>query len=130
MALPDVMRQIESPGAYDLSIFVGGAGQSFEVDIAVATSGGPVDLTGITPVAEVRSLDDSVVLAVMVAAVRAPASAGVVRVTMTKTIADAIAWPAFSSPNGSRIIRGRWHLALEEGTTRAVILAGAAEVIR
>jgi len=130
MALPDALRQIEAPGPYDLSIFVGGSGQSFEADVMIATQAGATDLTGVTPTAEVRSLDDATVLAVITATVRTPAAGGVIRLTMTKAVADAIAWPSFTAPNGSRIIRGRWHLALEEGTTRAVVLAGAAEVIR
>lgn len=130
MALPDALRQIEAPGVYDLSIFVGGAGQSFELDVVLSTTGGPVDLTGVTLAAEVRSLDDATVLAPLTAAGVAPLTDGKVRLTMTAAVADAIAWPAFTAANGSRVIRGRWHLAILEGTTRAVVLAGAAEVLR
>jgi len=132
MTIPAELLRIDTPGVYALSIFVGGTGQSFQRDFTVAYGSplAPVDLTGITPSAEVRSLDDATLLATITAAVVSPASAGIVRLTMTPTVADAIAWPAVSAPNGSKIIRGRWHLALTEGAARVVVLRGDCEVTR
>lgn len=132
MALPDEYKRAAAPGVLDLSIFVGGSGQSWQRDVWMSHGAplGPTDLTGVTPTAEVRSLDDGTVLATIAAAVVAPAAGGQVRLTMTKVVADAIAWPGFGAPNGSTVLRGRWHLALDDGATRAVVLRGDVEVIR
>jgi hypothetical protein len=58
------------------------------------------------------------------------AANGWVSVTMTRATADAIEWPEDGPLRGSRTIRGRWHLRLDDGTTSMPVLAGTVTVTR
>ncbi len=132
MALPDNILRINEPGVLDLKIFVGGGGQSFMRDVQIwyDTPRVPLVLTGITPTALIRSLDDSTTIATIACSVTSP-TLGRIRLTMTKIVADAIAWPTFGSPIGQQVLRGRWHLALTDTTPNtAIVLRGACDVLR
>lgn len=128
MALSSAIKRITRPGRLPIEIFVGGDGQSFQRDLVVSVGGVAESLTGVTPSAEVRTLDDSLI-ATMTATVTDAAN-GAFSVSMTRAAADAIAWPFDGSLNGQRQIRGRWLVRLDDGTTSMVIVAGDVTVTR
>jgi hypothetical protein len=109
---------------------LGGTGQSFRRDfqILVGDPSAAEDLTGVTPSAEIRTLDDA--LLVTMTATVTDAANGWVRVTLTREAADAIEWPGDGPITGKRTIRGRWHLRLDDGTTSMPVIAGDVTVTR
>jgi hypothetical protein len=58
------------------------------------------------------------------------AAAGQVRISLTKEAVVAVDWPFDGPLRGGITIRGRWHLALDDGTSRAVALSGDVTVTR
>jgi hypothetical protein len=130
MALSDTIQRIARPGQLPLEIFLGGTGQSFRRDfqILVGDPSAAEDLTGVTPSAEIRTLDDA--LLVTMTATVTDAANGWVRVTLTREAADAIEWPGDGPITGKRTIRGRWHLRLDDGTTSMPVIAGDVTVTR
>ena len=128
MALSAPFKRITRPGTLPIEIFIGGSGQSFQRDLLVSVGGVAENLTGVTPYAELRTLDDSLIVT-MNAAVT-DASAGSMSISMSRATADAIDWPFDGSILGQRQIRGRWHVRLDDGSTSAVILCGPATVTR
>jgi hypothetical protein len=130
MPLSDVIARNDEPGTYNLTIFVGGDGQSFRRDLTIGT-GTPVvaqDLAGVTCSAEIRSATDELVA--LITTTVTDAATGAIRLTMTRAQCDAIAWPATGQIAGKRAFRGRWHLRLDDGTVSIPVLAGDVEVIR
>jgi hypothetical protein len=128
MALSTAIKQIERPGRLPIEIYVGGDGQSYQQGFTITVDSVAENLTGVTPTAEIRTLDDSL-LATMTAEV-VSAAAGTVRISMTRAAADAIEWPPNGPILGQRSIRGRWHLRLDDGATSMVVIAGDVVVTR
>ena len=128
MALSTAIKEIERPGRLPIEIYLGGDGQSFQRGFTITIDSAAQDLTGVTPSAEIRTLDDS--LLVQMTAVVVSAAAGTVRVSMTRATADAIEWPTNGPILGQRTIVGRWHLRLDDGTTSMVVLTGDVVVTR
>ncbi len=130
MALSTNIKLITAPGKLDLSIFVGSLGQSFQRDFIISTGTPPVaeNLTSVTPTAEIRTLDDALIIAMT--AVVTNAATGALSISLTRAQADSIAWPVTGSVIGQRTIRGRWHLRLDDGTTSMPVVAGDVTVTR
>lgn len=129
MALSDTIKRISKPGRYrPIEIFIGGAGQSFQRDFQILVSGSPEPLSGVTPSAEIRSLDDNL-LVEMICSVT-DAVNGWVSMQLTRQAADAISWPDDGPKNGNRALRGRWHLRLDDGVTSMPIACGDVWVTR
>lgn len=130
MPLSDTIKRIAKPGRAPIEIFIGGEGQSFQRDyqIMVGSPAAAENLNGVTPSAEIRTLDDNL-LAVMTVSVT-DAVNGWIRVTLTRAAADAIRWPVDGAVTGQRAIRGRWHVRLDDGTTSMPVMAGDVTVTR
>lgn len=130
MALSDTIKRIAKPGRLPIEIYVGGDGQSFQRDfqILVGDPAAPEPLSGVTPTAEIRTLDDS--LLCEMTCVVTDAVNGWVKVTLTRETADAVSWPCDGPYTGQRVIRGRWHLRLDDGATSMPVIAGDVWVTR
>lgn len=128
MALPDDVKKVKKPLRIPIELFIGGDGQSFLRSWTLSIAGNPVDLTGVTPVAEIRTLDDSLICEMT--ATITDAVNGVVEVSMTRETSDAIAWPDDGALSGQRAIRGRWHLRLDDGSASIPLITGDVWVTR
>jgi hypothetical protein len=130
MALSDTIKRITRPGVLPIDLFVGGDGQTFQRDVQILV-GDPAaaeDLTGVTPSAEIRTLDDCALVTLTCSVT--DAANGWVRVSLARADADAIPWPGDGPINGQRAVRGRWHLRLDDGTTSIPVIAGTVTVTR
>lgn len=128
MALSDTIKRIGKPGTMPIEIFIGGDGQSFQRDFDIHVGGTAENLTGVTVTAEIRTLDDSLIVEMTGEVI--DAVAGTIRVTLTRAAADAISWPAHGPLTGQRAMRGRWHVRLDDGTTSMPIIVGDVVVTR
>lgn len=128
--LSDTIKRTTKPGRMPIELFVGGEAQSFQRDIQILV-GDPATaepLTDVTPSAEIRSLEDD--LLVEMTCTVTDAANGWVRVSLTAAQANAITWPDDGPIRGSRAVRGRWHLRLDDGTTNMPVIAGDVTVTR
>lgn len=128
MSLTDNWSRLSRPANYAIRLFVGGDGASFRRDITISEGGTPVDLTGVTPSAEISTQEGSLIVAMTATVTNA--AAGQIRISLTKEEVVAVDWPFDGPFRGGNMIRGRWHLALEDGTTRTIAMSGEVTVMR